>query len=279
MRTVGLVVRPAHEEAQKHADEVEKWLRERGHAVSRVDSRTDAVQRIATTCDPIITLGGDGTLIGVARWISSGSPTLIGVNFGSLGFLTDARPEELWGLLESVLSNKATYRERAMIVASIERNGQTVFSSQGLNDAVLMKEARSRLLQLDIHRDDEPVMRIRADGIIVATPTGSTAYSMAAGGSIVDPSLPVMLLTPICPHSLTSRPLILDMDSKLTITIPHFESKVFITIDGQVSHELQAGDKVSIVKSPRSLKIARSPHRSYFEILQAKLKWGIPAQE
>jgi NAD+ kinase len=235
-----------------------------------------SVIELATRADPIVTLGGDGTLLGVARNIDGYSPTFVGVNFGNLGFLTEIKPEELFPVVEQVLAGTAPVRERSMLLTEVLRGESIVFSSQAVNDAVIMKGARSRLIDLDFYVDNEAVMRLRADGLIVATPTGSTAYSLAAGGSIVSPSLAAVLVTPICPHSLTSRPLVLDLEAELKITVPQYDGRVFLTVDGQVSLELQTGDTVRIRRAKQRLRFVRSLQRSYFSVLRTKLNWGIP---
>jgi NAD+ kinase len=164
-----------------------------------------------------------------------------------------------------------------MLEAQLIRPGirEPIFVSQAVNDAVIQKSARARLFDMDLRVDGEDVMRLRADGLIMATPTGSTAYSLAAGGSIVDPELSVVLLTPICPHSLSSRPLVLSLDRNIIIATPSVEDSVYLIIDGQHSVELQAGDRISISRAKNRVKFAKSPSKSYFEILRTKLNWGI----
>lgn len=291
MTFIGLVVRPGIDRAAQLAAEISLWVTEHGHSLA-VDEATDTILRsidgfliptptiaphadLVSHCGIIITLGGDGTLIGLARHISLNSPPLLGVNFGNLGFLTEISPHEVFPVLEKVLSGNAALGERRMIRATIVRNGQEIFSSQALNDAVLQKEASSRLLEIDLDVNGYPVMRVRADGLITATPTGSTAYALAAGGSIVHPSLEVMLITSICPHSLTVRPLILSLDDVATVTMPPYDGHAVLTLDGQVSHPLLSGDKIQYTRAKHVAKIVLSPTRNYFEILRNKLNWGI----
>jgi NAD+ kinase len=162
-----------------------------------------------------------------------------------------------------------------MLHASVRRKGKEIFAAQALNDAVIQKDARARLLDLDIAVNGEPVMRLRADGLICSTPTGSTAYSLAAGGSIVHPALEVLLVTPICAHSLSARPLILKLSDKLLATIPEYDGTMVLTIDGQLSIPLQTGDAIEIGESPYRIKLVQSSSRSYFDILRTKLNWGI----
>ena len=237
-----------------------------------------ATDKLATSADPVVTLGGDGTLIGVARYVQGQSPVMIGVNFGNLGFLTEILPSELFSTISNVLSGSSRFAVRSMLMAEVYRQGELIFSSQAVNDAVVQKGVRERLLDLDLAVDGEAVMRLRADGIIIATPTGSTAYSLSAGGSIAHPSLEVALITPICPHSLTNRPLVLGLDSNIRITVPNYDGKVFLTIDGQVSTQLLPGDALCLQRAKHSVRFVRSPGKSYYDILRTKLNWGIANQ-
>jgi NAD+ kinase len=215
-------------------------------------------------------------LLGVARENAKYSPILIGVNFGNLGFLTEISPNELIKTLEAVLSDKAKIGTRSMLQAQCYRNGKLVFDIQAFNDIIVQKGTRSRLLELDVFMNSIDIMRIRGDGLIFATPTGSTAYSMAAGGSIAYPSLDVILLTPICPHSLTNRPIILPNKAKLEVNIPDYDGDVYISSDAQAAFTLQTGDRVEISDSPHKARIALSDKHDYFSILRSKLNWSIP---
>lgn len=288
-RKIGLVVRPGIDKARELACDIAKWVQSTEHQLF-IDKDTacvtgeigasvvDEISALPDKCDPIVTLGGDGTLIGVARLLKdSSSPLMIGVNFGTLGFLTEIAPEDALDTLKKSLSDQVPTGERSMILARVfrEGNAEPVFTSQALNEALVQKGSRDRLLDLDLEVNNEAVMRLRADGMIVATPTGSTAYSLAAGGSIAYPSLAVILVTPICAHSLTSRPLVLPMDFVTTVSVPEYDGDVFLSVDGQDSFELASGDRVQLICSPNRVKFATSPEQSYFEILRNKLNWGI----
>lgn len=288
MTTIGVVVRSDDKEVQDIVSQLENWCTEQGYAlVFESDSAallgrdTEAypAEKLARETDPIVTLGGDGTMIGVARLVEGASPALVGVNFGHLGFLTEIAPSELLSTLKTVINEKANLEKRALLSLCVEREGRCVFETQAINDVVVEKGAREKLVNLDVYSDGAEVMRTRADGLIVATPTGSTAYSLAAGGSIIFPTLEVMLLTPICPHSLTNRPLILPLQSELVIQIPEGGEEIFVSADGQVSFELLPEDRVLITKAPNSVHFVRSPSKSYFDILRTKLNWAIPNQE
>jgi NAD+ kinase len=226
--------------------------------------------------DPIITLGGDGTLIGVARYVEGKSPVFVGVNFGNLGFLTEIRPDELMSVLDDVVKGGVKCAERLLIDVQVHRKGVIVFESRAVNDVVVQKGARSRLPQLDLAVNGHDVARIRPDGIILSTPTGSTAYSLAAGGSIAHPSLSVILVTPICPHSLTNRPLILPGSAMVEVELPRFDDEVIVTVDGQVSAPLESGDIVKVSQAKQTVKFVVSREKSYFDILRTKLNWGVP---
>ncbi len=285
MTTVGLVVRPGIERAADLARQVLSYGEQ--HRISilcekeTADILGDGVtvvdpEKLVSLANPIITLGGDGTLIGIARHVQGPSPVIIGVNFGNLGFLTEIAPEELFPVLESVLQKKAALKRRRMLLVTVKREDKEIFRSQAINDAVVLKGAQEKLLGLDISVGDEGIMRVRADGVIVATPTGSTAYSLAAGGSIAYPSLEVVLITPICPHSLTNRPLILPLNQPITITVPDYSGEVHLTVDGQVSEPIRTGDQITIVWADHEVAYVSSPSCGYFEILRTKLNWGIP---
>jgi NAD+ kinase len=281
-KCIGLVIRTGNDRVVSLARELMVWCRERSLDIKVERWSADALihsgiavaaegivesSELVEVANPIVTLGGDGTLIGVARDVQGNSPLFVGVNFGNLGFLTEVRPDELFPVLERALDGTVACGERVLIKAQIIREGDVVFESQAVNDVVVQKGSRARLPELDLSVNGEDIARIRGDGVIVATPTGSTAYSLAAGGSIAHPSLNVMLVTPICPHSLTNRPLILPGSAELTIELPPFDDEVFVIVDGQVSTELLSGDVVKVVMSQK---------HGYFDILRTKLNWGVP---
>jgi NAD+ kinase len=227
--------------------------------------------------DLIVLLGGDGTLIGMARRIARADADvpIAGVNFGSLGFLTEITLDELYPSLEAVLAGTAPIEERMMLRARTLRGGATFADEIVLNDVVITKAALSRIIELSVSIADDPVMRVRADGLIVATPTGSTAYNLAAGGPIVQPVVDAVLLTPIAPHMLTNRPLVVAGSSEISVEPDmNGNEEVFVTFDGQSGHALQAGDIIAIARAERPLRLVRSPGRSYFDVLRQKLKWG-----
>ena len=284
-RRVGLVVRAGNKKAVELAQELVEWCKQRNleldvdaQAAKSLNLKSSGLshQEIVERADPIVTLGGDGTLIGAARYVKGKSPLFVGVNFGNLGFLTEVRPTEVFSVLEQALQNKVTSAERVLLFVQVIRDGEVIFESQAVNDAGVQKGARSPLPELDLSVNEHDVARIRADGIIIATPTGSTAYSLAAGGSIAHPSLSVFLVTPVCPHSLTNRPLILPGSSTVGVKLPHFKDDAWVTIDGQVSQQLKSGDFVRISQAKQTVRFVISPDKSYFDILRTKLNWGVP---
>lgn len=290
IKNLGLVIKPGIEDAATLGASVVEWAKTKGWTVCG-DPQTEQLlandkiarevspvwlEDLAARSDIVVALGGDGTLIGIARYVTAKPCLMVGVNFGTLGFLTEIRPEELLVTLEKVVSGAAIIGERSMLDCRVRRSGKDAFVSQALNDLVIHKGTKDRLLDIDILVDAHPLARVRADGLIVATPTGSTAYSLAAGGSIVHPEIPVTLITPICPHSLTIRPLIVRSDSKVEIRFPPYDGEIVATVDGQVSHMLEGGDTVLISQATNKVSFVRSPSRTYFDVLTAKLNWGIP---
>lgn len=283
MANIGLVIRPGSDEAAALAQHVARWAEREGHALLCDIHTSHTLQRgkgnelseVACGSDVIVTLGGDGTLIGVARLVESSTTIVVGVKFGRLGFLTEIAPDDVFDTINAALKGQADVNVRQMLLCEVLRAGKTIFSAQALNDGVIHKGALDRLLDLDVAVDGEEVMRLRADGLIAATPTGSTAYSMAAGGSIVHPSLAVMMVTPICPHALTNRPLILNLDSVLTVTVPPYDGSVMLSVDGQSGCELSVGDTVRFTRCKHAVRIARAKGLSYFQVLRRKLNWGV----
>lgn len=282
MYTLGIVAKYNRPELLAVVSQVEAWAAAKSIKVFfEAESATLInkgnglpVEDLVRVCNPLITLGGDGTLIRIARHAADFDRTIIGVNFGNLGFLTEVAPEDLIQTLDTFLAKKVQLANRAMIKAQVFRAGKEVFSCRALNDAVILKSSLTSLIDLDITKDQEEMMRLRADGLIFATPTGSTAYSLAAGGSIAYPALSVLLITPICPHSLTNRPLIMPLEAEYFVSIPEYEGSVTLTMDGQESFELISGDLIKLTKAKASLQFVRSASKSYFEILRSKLHWS-----
>jgi NAD+ kinase len=285
---VGLVAKQRVEAAASVLIELGRWLEARGlqpvfetysAQLAGVTGGREIVSKeeLPNACDLIVLLGGDGTLIGMARRVARAGADvpIAGVNFGSLGFLTEITLDDLYPSLEGVLDGTAPIEERMMLHAKVLRGGTCFTDELVLNDVVITKAALSRIIELSVSIGADRVMQVRADGLIVATPTGSTAYNLAAGGPIVQPVVDALLLTPIAPHMLTNRPLVVTGTSTIAVE-PNMNGndEVFVTFDGQSGHALQTEDVVAIERASRPLCLVRSAQRSYFEVLKQKLKWG-----
>jgi NAD+ kinase len=285
---VGIVAKAQLRAATTHLHEIAEWLEKRGvQAVFETETAallpgtpSQAVaskSALAAGVDVVLILGGDGTLLSMADCIGAAGTSIpiLGVNFGSLGFLTEITLPELYPSLEAALDGRAHIELRMMLRSTTLREGKTFAQLIALNDVVITKTARSRLIDLSVSVGDEFVTRVKADGLIVATPTGSTAYNLAAGGPIVQPNVDALVLTPIAPHTLTNRPIVIPATSTVRVQ-PNMNERdeVFVTFDGQAGFQLQAGDEVSIQRAETPLRLIRPSTRSYFEVLRTKLKWG-----
>ena len=287
----GLLAKPGHELSRPLSIKVLEWLAARALPVAverltaemlnlRPTERLRIIERDELTeiATPIVILGGDGTLISASRHPAARPPVIIGVNLGTLGFLTEITSDELLGILDLYLSGAAATVSRKLLKAEILRDGAVEASFFALNDVVLTKEAIARIFGVNLWVNRDHAALVRGDGVIVSTPVGSTAYSLSAGGSIVHPAVDALLVTPICPHSLTSRPLVLPGSSRIRLEVAHDarhpDNRVFLTVDGQEGQELNPGDEVVITTSEHSVQFVRSPSRNYFQVLGTKLKWA-----
>jgi NAD+ kinase len=283
IRTAGIICKPVPEMVASVVPPLREWLRAR-----KIETFVDA--RIATTVgadeaalareemagkvELLIVLGGDGTLLAAARALHGHHIPILGVNLGGLGFLTSVTLDELYPVLESVLDGKHRTSERMMLDAEIVHEGGSSETQCALNDAVANKAALARMLDFDVSVDGNHVGRYRADGLIVATPTGSTAYSLAAGGPIVHPALDAFVITPICPHMLTNRPLMVPDTSRVELDFAEAAEPAFLTLDGQIGFQLKPKDRVVITKSKTKVQFVNPPRLTYYEILRSKLRWG-----
>jgi NAD+ kinase len=285
---VGIVAKSNLRAATQHLVEIETWLAARGlQTVFETDTAAlmpaNAARQVAekpalvARVDLIVVLGGDGTLLSVADCVgaSDADVPILGVNFGSLGFLTEATLPELYPSLEAALSGGARVEPRMMLRGTTIRGGRTHKVHLALNDVVITKTARARMTDLSVWLGDEFITRVKADGLIVATPTGSTAYNLAAGGPIVQPVIDALVLTPIAPHMLTNRPIVIPAASLVRVQPQMTErDELYVTFDGQAGYELQAGDEVRIQCAERRVRLLRPSTRSYFDVLRQKLKWN-----
>lgn len=232
------------------------------------------LEEVGDQADFIIVLGGDGTLLSVSRNSLGREVPILGVNLGGLGFLTEVSVEELQEIIGDLISGKVNVSRRMMLSVNVEREGENVLGFHVLNDAVITKDALARIIDIETYVNDEYLTTYRADGVIFSTPTGSTGYCLSAGGPILYPSIKNIVIAPICPHTLTMRPLILPDDVVVKAILKSKDEKVILTLDGQVGFPLEYGDQVIIKKSPIVTKLIKSPNKGYFEILRTKLKWG-----
>lgn len=282
IRTVGIVSKPNVERAKSIVPGLVDWLAQRGIAV-RVDEQTAcyghlkewvARERVPVDTDLVIVLGGDGTLLSAARAIGGAKTPLLAVNLGGLGFLTSITVEELYPELERCLNGEQRIGKRRMLRCEIVRGGVRVSSYEALNDAVITKTSLARIIDVAVHVDAHFVSNYKADGLIVSTPTGSTAYSLSAGGPIIFPNVDALSITPICPHMLTHRPVILPGDSEIQLVNRALDNDAYLTIDGQVGEALMSGDEVRCALSSNEIRLVRPPRLRFFDVLREKLKWG-----
>ena len=281
IRTVGIVSKPNSTAAASIVPALIEWLRGRGMAV-RIDEETALYagvsglsrNEVPEGCDLVIVLGGDGTLLAAARAIGRRETPLFPVNVGSLGFLTAITIDELYPELERALRGEHRIAKRRLLATEVVRDGEVVASYEALNDAVLTKASIARMIDLDAHVDAQFVCAYKADGLIISTPTGSTAYSLSAGGPIIFPSVRAICITPICPHMLTNRPVLVPETSVIRVISRAPDDSVFLTIDGQVGNPIREGDTVVCRSSDYTLRLVRPPHMMFFDVLHQKLKWG-----
>jgi NAD+ kinase len=281
-KRVGLILKPNKNEAIELAKELTTWFNQR-HVQVFLEEQVASLINNALACsraemgrliDFLIVLGGDGTLLSAVRDMAGKNVPILGVNLGGLGFLTEITLEELYPVLGQVLEGKMEIESRMKLKAQVIRGGELIGEYTVLNDAVITKSVLARIINIKSSINGAYVTTYRGDGVIISTPTGSTAYSLAAGGPIVYPTLDSILITPICPHALTNRPLLVPDRVKVEFKLESEESDVRLTLDGQVGCPLQPFDQVLVSKAPDSVSFIRSPFKDYFQILRTKFKWG-----
>ena len=281
IETVGIISKPNMPHAVETVCGLLEWFERRG-ITCRYDEETAVYANhnqwfsrndLPEGCDLIVVLGGDGTLLSAARVVAGRDIPLFAVNMGHLGFLTSIPLEDLYPELERALAGEHRIGRRRMIDCELRRDGTTIGSYSALNDVVITKSELARMIDLDTHVDNHFVAAYKADGLIIATPTGSTTYSLSAGGPVIFPSVNAFCLTPICPHMLTNRPVIVPDSSVIQILV-HGEDGTYLTIDGQVGEPLSKGDLVVCRSSPKTIQLIRPPKLLFFDVLREKLKWG-----
>lgn len=282
IRRVTVIAKIGPPEAPRIAAELARWLEQRGVHVdldietSRALRRKDGVRRdvLPRGTDLAIVAGGDGTLLSVARAAVPRGVPILGVNLGSLGFLTELQPDELYDGLQKVLSGAYSIEERQALRVR-HRRGRRVRSEHAvLNDAVITKSALARMITLDVRVDGEDVATYTSDGLILSTPTGSTAYNLSAGGPILDPRMEAVVIAPICPHTMTYRPLVVPGSARVEVTLESDKEPVHLTLDGQVGFPMEHGDIVAVDTHPRPVLLVRVSDLGFFEVLRRKLRWG-----
>jgi len=282
MKCAGIIAKHTDPRAQSIVADLCQWLDAHGKGVvldretAALVGRPDPVVRakMPEKCDFLIVIGGDGTLLSAARVVGMTGKPILGVNLGSLGFMTAITLDELYPVLERIFTYDFDYDERMMLVAHVHRLGERVANYTVLNDVVINKGALAKIIDIKATIGDTYLSTFKADGLIISTPTGSTGYSLAAQGPIIYPTLRSILITPICPHTLTFRPLVVPDNLVVRAELCSKETDVFLTLDGQVGFGLREGDVVEVRKAEGSLRFFRSPFRDYFTVLRTKLKWG-----
>ena len=281
IKTTLLVHRQGTPRAKKLAQEVGVWLQDKGvrvysHPQQSLSSKiakwpkTKSFER----ADLVVVLGGDGTYLEAVRLLGGKKVPILGINLGSLGFLTETRVDDLYTALQLVLDNKLEMRPRSMLEVTVTRDGKQRFISTALNDVVIERGSRSHLINMGIYSERHLVSHLKADGMIIATPTGSTAYNLAAHGPILHPEVPAVVVTPICPHALTSRPMIFPDNQQLCFRLNDPKQKAFLTVDGQYRLEIKSTDDVLVSKASCDHFVLREPSHNYFDLLREKLKFG-----
>lgn len=266
IKSVGVVVKPNHTQAMETAHELSIWLGKRG---------ISAKQKDFDNVDLVIVLGGDGTMISAARLLQNLDVPVLGINYGSLGYITEFRIEELYDALETVLGGTYELDKRVTLDVTHLCKGKEESKNRVLNDVVINKAALARIIEIEARLDGLYVNEFRADGLIISTPTGSTAYNLSAGGPIVFPSMNAVVITPICPFTLSNRPIVVPDTSEIELLLKTENEEVVLTLDGQVGFELTTEDVVKIRKSKTTLNLIKPHNRNYFDVLRNKLRWGL----
>ncbi|MCA1578553.1 MAG: NAD(+)/NADH kinase [Acidobacteria bacterium] len=288
IKRVGIVLKPHQPQALKTICELTLWLGQRGIELAgspeiereRIEHETGCSVRqvasddLAAAVDLVLVLGGDGTMIATARMIGDEEVPVLGVNYGSLGYLTEFRIEELYDALEMILADNYRLDKRVMLAVELFRGPDLITRNRVLNDVVINKSALARIIEIEAYLNKQFVTSFRADGLIVSTPTGSTAYNLSAGGPIIFPSMNAMVVTPICPFTLSNRPLVVPDDAMIELLMKTDQEDVSLTLDGQVGYSLEVDDRVVIRKSRTTFNLIQPSNRNYFDVLRDKLRWG-----
>lgn len=288
IKRVGIVLKPHQPDALKTMCELATWLAERGITLvggpeierERIKQQTGCAveqveaEKLGACVDLMLVLGGDGTMIATARVLGDSEVPVLGINYGGLGYLAEFRIEELYTALESILSGNYRLDKRVMLDVELMRCDESVTSNRVLNDVVINKSALARIIKIDADFNGQFVNSFRADGLIVSTPTGSTAYNLSAGGPVIYPSMNAVVITPICPFTLSNRPIVVPDDAVIELCLKTDQEDVSLTLDGQVGFPLNVEDRVVIRKSQTTFSLVQPMNRNYFDVLRDKLRWG-----
>ena len=288
IKRIGIVLKPHQPEALKTICELAVWLVERDITMvggpqierERIEHQTGCSveevdpEKLAGEVDLMLVLGGDGTMIATARMIGDREIPVLGVNYGGLGYLTEFRIEELFSALESILAGNYRLDRRVMLSVQLRRDDNPQMTNRVLNDVVINKSALARIIEIEAYLNGQFVNAFRADGLIVSTPTGSTAYNLSAGGPVIFPSMNAVVITPICPFTLSNRPIVVPDDAEIELILKTGKEEVALTLDGQVGFPLEMADRVVIKKSRTTFNLIQPSNRNYFDVLRDKLRWG-----
>ncbi len=288
IKRIGIVLKPHQPDALKTICELVEWLGKRGIALSggpeiereQIEHATGcsvetvAVDKLPSSVDLILVLGGDGTMIATARMIGDREVPVMGVNFGGLGYLAEFRIEELYTALEAILAGNYRLDRRVMLAVELLRGNDPVTTHQVLNDVVINKSALARIIEIEAYLNQQFVNSFRADGLIISTPTGSTANNLSAGGPVIFPSMNAVVITPICPFTLSNRPIVVPDDAVIELRLKTEQEDVALTLDGQAGFPLKVENRVVIRKSRTTFNLVQPMNRNYFDVLRDKLRWG-----
>ena len=288
IKRIGIVLKPHQPDALKTICELVTWLDERGIELvggpeierERIEHETGCAisevprDEIAASADLMLVLGGDGTMIATARMVGDREVPVLGVNYGGLGYLAEFRIEELYHALESILSDNFRVDKRVMLDVELKRQDASITRNRVLNDVVINKSALARIIEIEAYLNKHFVNAFRADGLIISTPTGSTAYNLSAGGPVIFPSMNAVVITPICPFTLSNRPIVVPDTATIELLLKTHQEQVTLTLDGQVGFELNVDDRVVIRKSSVMFNLVQPSNRNYFDVLRDKLRWG-----
>ena len=288
IKRIGVVVKPHQPDALQTLCRLTEWLSQRDIKLvggpeierERIEHETGCAiesvkeEALAKTVDLMLVLGGDGTMIATARMLGDIEVPVMGVNYGGLGYLAEFPLEELFSALDAILAGDYKVQERLMLTVELRRGEELITKNRVLNDVVVNKSALARIIEIETYLNNQFLNRFRADGLIVSTPTGSTAYNLSAGGPIIFPSMNAVVITPICPFTLSNRPIVVPDDSVIEVRLMTKNEEVALTLDGQVGFPLQAGDRALIRKSNATFNLVQPANRNYFDVLRDKLKWG-----